>query len=172
MSAWTGVTCVVETPVKLDREKLESIFGMEVTVPDPLSKKDQKIPEKKIAYDKAWTYMIKAFDDIKENPDKYLPCGSEGTLRYKTEKTHSKYAYTIYGALRDYMDPEKVVAWFRKKMLLLMETIRKDGLDDEAYHTAGIVRAECYPIRAEWCWGEFEELEKYKPAEKWDVFAT
>lgn len=59
------------------------------------------------------------WDDAMEHPDKYLPMGSEGSLR-KTVWTNpdlshaDAYTVSIFGDLRDYDSPETIIEWFKK----------------------------------------------------------
>lgn len=59
------------------------------------------------------------WDDCEAHPEKYLPCGSEGTLQktaWINPDSHETAAYTvtIFGDLRDYENPKDVIEWFRK----------------------------------------------------------
>lgn len=58
------------------------------------------------------------WDDAMKHPDKYLPMGSEGSLR-KTVWTNpdlshaDAYTVSIFGDLRDYDSPETIIEWFK-----------------------------------------------------------
>lgn len=59
------------------------------------------------------------WDDAMEHPEKYLPMGSEGSLRkiVWTDTNLSQvaaYTVSIFGDLRDYDSPESIVEWFKK----------------------------------------------------------
>jgi hypothetical protein len=59
------------------------------------------------------------WDDAMEHPDKYLPMGSEGTLRktvwVNPDLSHADaYTVSIFGDLRDYDSPETIIEWFKK----------------------------------------------------------
>lgn len=67
------------------------------------------------------------WEDAMEHPDKYLPMGSEGSLR-KTMWTNpdlshaDAYTMSIFGDLRDYDSPETIIEWFKK-------IVNSDSLD-------------------------------------------
>ena len=59
------------------------------------------------------------WDDAMEHPDKYLPMGSEGSLRKTVwtnpDRSHADaYTVSIFGDLRDYDNPETIIEWFKK----------------------------------------------------------
>lgn len=61
------------------------------------------------------------WDDCYEHPEKYLPCGSEGTLQktaWINPDSHmiAAYTVTIFGDLRDYDSPDKIIEWFKEKV--------------------------------------------------------
>lgn len=154
MSVWTKVRCVIETPALLSTSQLENIFGAQVVLPDPPK---ENSPEEKAVYDKALNEMLKVYDDMKVHPDKYLPCGSEGTLKMSGPvRRYGLNHYYIYGNLRDYMQPEKIADWFRFKFNKLLTYIRSFDPDD-AYNTVSLVEADCYPISVDWSWGEMTD---------------
>lgn len=64
------------------------------------------------------------WNDFGENPDSYLPCGSEGSLRatiWENPNKHCAAAYTvsIFGDLRDHDSAIDIIRWFRNKTLAL-----------------------------------------------------
>lgn len=57
--------------------------------------------------------------DMENNPNDYMPCGSEGTLQksvWINPKKSDMAAYTIsvFGDLRDYEEPQPIIDWFIK----------------------------------------------------------
>lgn len=67
------------------------------------------------------------WDDAMEHPDKYLPMGSEGSLRktvwVNPDLSHADaYTISIFGDLRDYDSPETIIEWFKK-------IVNSDSLD-------------------------------------------
>lgn len=57
------------------------------------------------------------WNELDENPDAFMPCGSEGTLQmsvWKNPDRHSTAAYTVdvFGDLRDYNDPAEIMRYF------------------------------------------------------------
>lgn len=58
------------------------------------------------------------WDDAYEHPEKYLPMGSEGTLKKSVwvnpNKSHmAAYTVSIFGDLRDHTDVEGLINWFK-----------------------------------------------------------
>lgn len=56
--------------------------------------------------------------DAYANPEKYLPLGSNGTLRKSIwinpdRSETASYTVTIFGDLRDENEPEKIIDWFK-----------------------------------------------------------
>lgn len=74
-----------------------------------------------------WAASRDKWHDAMEHPDKYLPMGSEGSLR-KTVWTNpnpsyaAAYTVSIFGDLRDYDSPETIIEWFKK-------IVNSDSLD-------------------------------------------
>ena len=101
MSCWTHVAAIVRVDGFRVFDDIEpdwdSIFGKECLF---------------LASREKW-------HDAMEHPDKYLPMGSEGSLR-KTVWTNpdrgcaAAYTVSIFGDLRDYCSPEDIVEWFKK----------------------------------------------------------
>ena len=59
------------------------------------------------------------WSDAEQNPDKYLPMGSEGTLQksvWINPKTYDvpRYTVSIFGDLRDHDNPQEIIDWFQK----------------------------------------------------------
>ena len=60
------------------------------------------------------------WDDAEENPDDYLPIGSEGSLQksvWINPNSSSLAAYTIsiFGDLRDHDNTDEIIDWFKNK---------------------------------------------------------
>lgn len=67
-----------------------------------------------------WESPEEVWDDMRNNPDDYLPMGSEGSLQksvWINPNEHSLAAYTvsIFGDLRDHNSAKEIVDWFKKK---------------------------------------------------------
>ena len=57
--------------------------------------------------------------DMENNPNDYMPCGSEGTLKKSVWINPNKgsmaaYTISIFGDLRDYEKPQPIIDWFIK----------------------------------------------------------
>lgn len=62
--------------------------------------------------------------DYDQHPEKYLPCGSEGSLHmsiWENSNASCVAAYTvsIFGDLRDHDSAMEIIKWFRHKALLI-----------------------------------------------------
>ena len=84
---------------------------------------DQTIPDWDEIFGKECLFHSpsEVWDDCEKHPDKYLPCGSEGTLQktaWINPDSHAVAAYTvtIFGDLRDYDSPDKIIEWFKEKV--------------------------------------------------------
>lgn len=69
------------------------------------------------------------WEDAKNNPDKYLPMGSEGTLEksvWINPKQYDvpRYAVSIFGDLRDHDNPQEIIDWFQKICNKLKNLVR------------------------------------------------
>ena len=67
-----------------------------------------------------WGSDEKVWDDQRKHPEKYLPMGSEGSLRKTIWKNPNKsavsaYTVTIFGDLRDKSNDEEIITWFKEK---------------------------------------------------------
>ena len=66
-----------------------------------------------------WEADLEVWKDADEHPEKYMPCGSEGTLQ-KVVWTNPKetcipaYTVGIFGDLRDWYDVDAIIGWFKK----------------------------------------------------------
>lgn len=101
MSMWTHVAATV----RIDDFR----FSDDQTIPDW-----DEIFGKECLFDSP----EEVWDDYYSQPEAYLPCGSEGTL-HKTAWINpnscklAAYTITIFGDLRDYDSPKKIVDWFK-----------------------------------------------------------
>ncbi len=64
------------------------------------------------------------WEDARANPDKYLPMGSEGSLRKSIWKNPNEncvalYTVSIFGDLRDHDSISDIIEWFKEKCELL-----------------------------------------------------
>lgn len=102
MSTWTHVAAIVRVEglcmtEDQSRPDWDAIFGKECLFDAP----------------------SKVWDDAIKYPDKYLPMGSEGSLR-KTACMNpdpscaDAYTISIFGDLKDYNAPSLVIDWFKK----------------------------------------------------------
>ena len=103
MSIWTHVAGIIRVDSIREIEELDftEIFG------------------KELEYDDS------NFGDAENHPDQYLPFGSEGSLKmiiWDNPNKHQMAAYTvsIFGDLRDYDEPEKIIEWFKNKCSKLL----------------------------------------------------
>ena len=86
--------------------------------------------------------------DCEENPSKYLPCGSEGSLQkvvWVNPDPHNmaRYSVMVFGDLRDFDNTNYVKEWFNK-------------VCDNSWIRQAIINIECYPE---------DILLKYDPSE-------
>lgn len=68
-----------------------------------------------------WNSDKLTWDDAANNPDKYLPMGSEGSLQLSIWENPDKecsasYTVSIFGDLRDHHNPQEIIDWFRNKI--------------------------------------------------------
>lgn len=68
-----------------------------------------------------WGSSDDVWNDLNEHSDKYLPCGSEGSLEMSVWKNPdiscmAAYTVSIFGDLRDFADGQGVVDWFKNKL--------------------------------------------------------
>ena len=105
MSWWTHVAGIIrfdhfifDEDEQLTNDDFDNIIGKEV-----LWHSDQSV-----------------WDDAEKNPDKYLPYGSEGSLQKNVyinpDTSHvPAYVVSIWGDLRDFNDPGRIIEWFEDK---------------------------------------------------------
>jgi len=104
MSVWTHVAAVV----RIDDFRFSD---------------DQPIPDWDEIFGKECLFDApsEVWDDCEAHPEKYLPCGSEGTLQktaWINPDSHMVAAYTvtIFGDLRDYENLDEIIDWFKEKV--------------------------------------------------------
>ena len=102
MSNWTHVAAVIRIDdfrvFDAQTPDWDEIFGKEILFDEP--------------YDN--------WEDADNHPEKYLPMGSEGSLRKSVWTNPNKcnsaaYTVSIFGDLRDHDDPDEIIKWFKKK---------------------------------------------------------
>ena len=76
-------------------------------------------------FGKELKYADSNFSDAYNHTDKYLPFGSEGSLKITIWDNPDKfqmaaYPVSIFGDLRDYDEPEKIIGWFKDKCSKLL----------------------------------------------------
>lgn len=112
MSLWTHVAAVFQYDtishkyVHHDSYKpdWDLVFGKQTVVPVDYESID------------AW---FESVDDAYNNPDKYMPFDSEGSLQRSVwenpkQSSSAHYTITIFGDLRDYTDTEEIKKWFER----------------------------------------------------------
>lgn len=80
------------------------------------------------------------WNEVCENPEKFLPGGSEGTLQKVVWINPDKscmdaYTISIFGDLRDHDDPQEIVDWFKKKCSKLWVRNAVITVENERYGT-------------------------------------
>lgn len=84
-----------------------------------------EIPNFDIIFGKEWTFddlwnSTPVYDDFETNPETFMPSGSEGSLTKSVwvnpdRSEMGAYTISIFGDLRDYDTPEKIVEWFKER---------------------------------------------------------
>lgn len=102
MSNWTHVAGVV----RIDAIRLPGFDELDI--------------EKHFGKECYWDSPVSVWDDARENPDNYLPMGSEGSLSksvWINPDLHdvSSYTVTVFGDLRDHDSPDEIIEWFKEK---------------------------------------------------------
>ena len=114
MSNWTHVAGIV---------RLDSFRNMEGMFKDGIKDNDYNLNDlydlfgKEIKFDSTY----EEWDDAEENPNNYLPFGSEGSLKLDLWTNSDKgcissYTVSIFGDLRDHDNPQDIVNWFKDRL--------------------------------------------------------
>ena len=87
-----------------------------------------------------WDSPTEVWDDADDNPDKYLPMGSEGSLQksiWINPDKHSMDSYTIsiFGDLRDHDNVKEIIDWFKEKCKQLWVRNAVITVENEYYGT-------------------------------------
>lgn len=127
MSIWTHVDGFVRSKTKISKTVLEEVFGKEMKLVyidrrDFVSRNENGLVFDDEGYEKADEEAEKhnaaEWSAYAENKSAYMPCGSEGSLRYSPMKkvgdNYEIFEYGIHGALRDFSDEDSIIKWFRK----------------------------------------------------------
>ena len=74
--------------------------------------------DKEIGKECTWDSEDEVWKEFEEYPERFMPAGSEGTLRkvvWDNPNKSSMAAYTIsiFGDLRDHDSPDEIVEWFK-----------------------------------------------------------
>lgn len=75
--------------------------------------------DKLIGKECLWESPGSVWDDAENNPDKYLPMGSEGSLQKSVwvnpnDSCMAAYTVSIFGDLRDHDSTKEIIDWFKK----------------------------------------------------------
>lgn len=134
MSIWTEASGIIRVnDIRLSDETpdFDAIVGRECLWDDPHS----------------------VWKEVDENPDAFMPMGSEGSLRksiwINPEKSHmDAYTITIFGNLRDFSNTQKIVDWFK-------------GVCDKLWVRDAFIRVRCDMDKEDtiWKYGESNEEE-------------
>ena len=87
-----------------------------------------------------WESPKKIWDDADDNPDKYLPMGSEGSLQKSIWINPDKdcmdsYTISIFGDLRDHDNVKEIIDWFKEKCKKLWVRNAVITVENEWYGT-------------------------------------
>ena len=101
MSNWVHVAGVI---------RIDNMFGIEKSI-------DFKEELGKVCLFHSPCYV---WEEYNEHPERFLPCGSEGSLQFSVlenpNKSHlARYVVTIWGDLRDYEESDRIIEWFKEK---------------------------------------------------------
>lgn len=114
MSNWTHVAGII---------RFDSMRGMKGYLKENIKADDYTLDDfhNLIGKECLWGCSNKTLEDFEENPDDYLPMGSEGSLQLSLwinpEKDCSfSYVVSIFGDLRDHDDANEIIEWFKKKL--------------------------------------------------------
>lgn len=98
MSAWCQVSGIVRVDGFADKDFSE-VFGKQLEWDSP---------------DELW-------QEADEHPERFLPMGSEGSIKMTVWKNphgnHAdKYTISLFGSLRDVWSPHPIIEWFKEKV--------------------------------------------------------
>lgn len=87
-----------------------------------------------------WESPKEIWDDADDNPDKYLPMGSEGSLQKSIWINPDKdcmdsYTISIFGDLRDHDNVKEIIDWFKEKCKKLWVRNAVITVENEWYGT-------------------------------------
>lgn len=102
MSNWTHVAGII----RVDGLRIDDIEEVDF--------------DKIIGKECLWGSPSEVWKDADENPDKYLPMGSEGSLQKTVWENPDKsclasYTISIFGDLRDHYSTTEIIEWFKSK---------------------------------------------------------
>ena len=102
MSNWTHVAGII----RVDGLRIDDIEEVDF--------------DKIIGKECLWGSPSEVWKDADENPDKYLPMGSEGSLQKSIWENPDKsclasYTISIFGDLRDHYSTSEIIEWFKSK---------------------------------------------------------
>lgn len=104
MSNWTHVAAIFRIDSFTRDLKFDEIFGEELHWNDPENK----------------------WEDASNNPEKYLPLGSEGSLNISVWEEPdlsciAAYTVSIFGDLRDHESVDEIIKWFDEKCKIVCD---------------------------------------------------
>ena len=122
MSNWTHVAGIIRVD--------DFRFGNDIT----------KDFDKIIGKECLWGSPTEVWDDAENNPDKYLPMGSEGSLQKSIWINPDKdcmdsYTISIFGDLRDHDNVKEIIDWFKEKCKKLWVRNAVITVENEWYGT-------------------------------------
>lgn len=87
-----------------------------------------------------WDSPTEVWDDADDNPDKYLPMGSEGSLQKSIwinpdKQSMDSYTISIFGDLRDHDNVKEIIDWFKEKCKKLWVRNAVITVENEWYDT-------------------------------------
>ena len=87
-----------------------------------------------------WDSPTEVWHDADDNPDKYLPMGSEGSLQKSIwinpdKQSMDSYTISIFGDLRDHDNVKEIIDWFKEKCKKLWVRNAVITVENEWYGT-------------------------------------
>lgn len=87
-----------------------------------------------------WGSPREVWEDVRKNPNKYLPMGSEGSLHKSIWENPDKsclasYTISIFGDLRDHYSTSEIIDWFKSKCKELWVRNAVITVNNELYGT-------------------------------------